>query len=402
MSITTITHLTATLPVQAYRSAEYDVVSDDGDIVRMKGYLAVDTDSVIVLDLNPGSSTTFTFDFQRIIQDNIAGYTEDGNGLPTIDSGMVFNASSCIVAMAATFTEVVDNAGVLEDGTSHTVVNTLYAIKAFVRHHENQNMSQFNMDGSTKRFLTDNSTNARNSIASRKIKLTEQAWLSLVNIAEAPAIPRIKYTKKTSGSLVTNYQTFSEFTSNKRVDIPAGPTNINTKIGSTFIDSDVIYYSITIVDNTTAISETITYVIDKTPTTEDVRVVWENRYGGLDFFTFVDQTRGINIDRQTYRKNLVRPGNPNSNFSTEDRSLVTLGGQSEIAFTAFTKPITNNERIWLEDLFEDRQAWIQNGTTDYIPIMVTSGDVKLVDKSASLYKIELSYKYANNNVIGGY
>ena len=140
------------------------------------------------------------------------------------------------------------------------------------------------------------------------------------------------------------------------------------------------------------ISEEITFKIDNTCNNKEVRFYWENRFGGLDSYTFKNKTRGISVDKKTYVKPLTK------NFTNESRGSTTLGGESTGVFSVFTPPLKDNKLIWLEEIFEDRATYIEeNGL--FIPVKVTRNSATTVEEGKT--KLQIDYVYANNRVILG-
>jgi len=140
------------------------------------------------------------------------------------------------------------------------------------------------------------------------------------------------------------------------------------------------------------ISEEITFKIDNTCNNKEVRFYWENRFGGLDSYTFKNKTRGISVDKETYVKPLTK------DFTNESRGSTTLGGESTGVFSVFTPPLKDNKLIWLEEIFEDRATYIEeNGL--FIPVKVTRNSATTVEEGKT--KLQIDYVYANNRVILG-
>ena len=114
--------------------------------------------------------------------------------------------------------------------------------------------------------------------------------------------------------------------------------------------------------------------------------------GGLDNYTFQSEQRGINVDKKTYTKPLTK------DFTNQSRGRTTLGGQSNTPFSAFSRPLKDNELIWLEELFEDRLSFILIDG-DFIPVTVTRDSAQTVQER--LIQMRIDYTYANNRIILG-
>ena len=125
---------------------------------------------------------------------------------------------------------------------------------------------------------------------------------------------------------------------------------------------------------------------------KEVHLFWENRLGGLDDYVFQTEERGITVNKNTYIKPLSK------DFTTQSRGRTTLGGESNIQFSAFTKALKDNELIWLEELFEDRLSFVLVDG-EFIPITITRSSVKTVENN--LVQLRVDYIYANNRIILG-
>lgn len=514
-------------PAPLGRPVFYTVSSDDVNIVRVKASLDLFPDAEIILDPEIGDTNTFDFDFQKIIERNLGGYMtteEGGHGLPTLDTFSIFDANESFACVTPTFIELVSTAagglieGVTFIGTERAVVN------AFLPREQSQNLNSFNLAVQSRRFLTNNSPNSPFPVTSRKIRLTDNSWLSTYTTNSASNILLEIAVTDTLNVVTTSFLAITDIQTHDRGDIPVGPAQINagslaggsggvqpiidsttksytvtvvskgteqvtngdftsgvgwaqtgsswvigagvaafntppnldtlfrtlslststtyytstdmvshgaitadltvnhnnaqilfidgvaegniTKYGqfttassitNADIELDGVVSSIMSIDNVSImqriqLSETITFKLEAPCLEKEVMFYWENRLGGLDNYTFQSEQRGIVVDKKTYTKPLTK------NFTTESRGRTTLGGESNNQFSAFSRPLKDNELVWLEELFEDRISYILVDG-DFIPITVTRNSTQTVQEG--LLQLRVDYTYANNKIILG-
>jgi len=391
-------------PTSLGRPFWWTVSSDNVNIVRMKGELDTVAGVERILDPDFSQTNVFTFDFQKLVESNLGGYMtteEGGHGMPTIDTFSVFNASEAWMDTTPTFTELVSTAsgGLVESAT--LTASDKWVLNAFLPKYEDQNFNVFNLLISGRRFLTNNSPSAYKPVSKRKTRLTDNVWLSAFDTTAHLDLRIQVDVTDNNGAVTTSYLSISDLTTHDRGDIPVGAVQINAgslaggSAGSQpIIDSTTKSYDITVLDygGVGILSETITFEIDKACYDNEVMFYWENRLGGLDNHLFQSEQRGIVVDKKTYTKPLTK------DFTNESRGTTTIGGESNNTFTAYTRALTDNELIWLEELFEDRLTYILVGG-DFIPVTVTKNSVQTVQDG--LVQLSVNYQYANNNIILG-
>jgi len=249
-----------TSPSPLGKQVWYEVSSDDADIVRMKGYIDLDPDAIIILDPEIGDTNTFIFDFQKIVESNLGGYLtteEGGHGMPIIDTFTILDANEAFYSINPTFTELVSTAsgGLVEGSTISPVGVSTNVLNSFLPREQSQTFGIFDLNSSSDRFLTNNSPNSPFPITSRKIRLEDNEWLSAFDsTAHTDLYLRVAVTN-TSGVETVSYIDASDLATYDRADIPVGPVNLNaatldTTYGSgvqPIIDSTTKSYTVRIV-----------------------------------------------------------------------------------------------------------------------------------------------------------
>ncbi len=225
-------------PAPLGKHLEFVVSSDDPDIVRMKGNLSIEMDAVIILDPDIGETDVFTFDFQKIVERNLGGYltiNEGGHGFPDLTSYIILDADEAWVNVQGTFIELVSSStsSGLFEGETEVPLTTINVVNAFLPREQSQTFTAFDLTATTpvdmneSRFLTNNSPLSPFPITRRKIKLTDNEWLSaFTSTAFTDLRLRIAVTD-TSGVVTISFIDASDLVTYTRADIPVGPVNIN-------------------------------------------------------------------------------------------------------------------------------------------------------------------------------
>ena len=98
---------------------------------------------------------------------------------------------------------------------------------------------------------------------------------------------------------------------------------------------------------------------------QPVRIVFLNRAGGWDYFTFtLDTKRSVNIDRTKYTKTLP------FNYNVGLRGDTVLSQKIKPTYVITSNWIDDYESVWLEELFTSPEVFWLNGT-DLLPIVIT-------------------------------
>lgn len=175
--------------------------------------------------------------------------------------------------------------------------------------------------------------------------------------------------------------------------IPCGTSNIDSIVGSG-IFNNVTYYTWRVYNssNSAKTSEKIYRQIDRTCTLyTPIRVVFLNRMGGYDYFTFTqDNKKTVNVNRTEFKKVL----DPEYNFG--NRGDTVLAQDVQYTYTLNSNWITENEYNWLEELITSPEVYYI--TTDYAsprlaPIIIT--DTSYTVKTAlrdKLFNLTINYK----------
>jgi|694.fasta_scaffold126107_2 hypothetical protein len=192
----------------------------------------------------------------------------------------------------------------------------------------------------------------------------------------------------------------------RRLDVGVGTQNLSNSFGINWGSTNYDYYTVAYLQAGVTASEVLKYKLRSEcspyPANEWVRVLWLNRQGGFDYFTFTrDVKKSVSITRSEYQKIL------DWDYSVGDRGKTVFATKAEDNYTIQSNWITDNEAKWLEELMTSPEVYIigndsetyysQPSTAYKLPIVITgnSYEVKttLRDK---MFNFVLTYKMSFN------
>jgi hypothetical protein len=216
-----------------------------------------------------------------------------------------------------------------------------------------QTLSQFTLDGVTKRFMT-NRPLVSYGVAGIEYTLPMYATTAVY----------------VDGALTGNFQ----------------------QPGLAITQDEVTYQAVVSQVNTTPLS--IPYRIFPNPflCSEALTIGWINPYGRSDAYTFV----GRQTERKTSAKAIAM-----KRYNTALAPVVNTGVlrnyqrlqqivDKEIVYTVGSGYVTREMLEWLSEIVHAEYVWIQEGANVY-PILVTTGEVTYADTAAKTFEITLSY-----------
>ena len=157
---------------------------------------------------------------------------------------------------------------------------------------------------------------------------------------------------------------------------------------------------------------------------EGVKFMWLNRMGGIDSYTAKRIfSKSIDVQRETITKkspdrlhsqniNITGlPFNNNIGANMYPHSREVLNVDANRKFSAMTDPLTIPEANWLEELLTSPNVWViqendgskylegrtaitsgsRPSTQGYMPIVITSSDVVLIDEAEGLSQINIEF-----------
>ena len=250
------------------------------------------------------------------------------------------------------------------------------------------------------RFLT-------NGPKTRKIQLGQVEYLSLINWDNSSL-----YSMR---ALFRSYDSVGNTLDENYIDLGSSTKihkvlqlGVGTKNMEGFLDlTGAAYYTVFIWDNGTLknqISEEITFLID----TEcyrftQKRLMWLNRLGGWDFFTFnLRSDKTIDINRNEFKRNLrsYDSGTGLYNYSMGDRGRTTYIVEASESETCFSNWIRDDEMSWMEELYTSPEVYLIEDTTNMLPINITDDSVTLGKaENYGLVSYSITFKHSNDRII---
>jgi hypothetical protein len=352
---------------------------------------ADNADNPIVLDPNVGTSGQYTFDISAYLR----GIDVLSHDLQVKSSTLASTKSNSYTSVVAEFTEVgTYNAGgniLLKDYTTTTSSNTIYVLNGVWDYDENTNQfDNFIMNNSTDKWLSNRGN-------TRTVGINESDFLSGFVLGSGGYTVKVDPYTPTGTPLVNGYM---NVTMTKRFDVGVGAANLNATSTGDWVSSNKVsigsavgYYTVALWNaaRTIRLSETITYNVDHSNDSKYTRIKFLNKLGAYEYFTFKgNRDRSIETRKNYYGQSL------NSGYSIGDGGDRVLNVDSRTEFTVFSQGITESDRIWLEEMFQSIDAYVEEGSK-YIPIKIRAGKTRIIREGAGLFTIQLTYQYANKN-----
>ena len=123
----------------------------------------------------------------------------------------------------------------------------------------------------------------------------------------------------------------------------------------------------------------------------EVRLAFQNRQGGFDYFNF--DWKSINtltVAKTEFRKVL------DWNYNVGDRQDTVLATSAQDSFTISSKFISDKESVWLKELITSPEVYLlDEENLIYIPIIITTTDYTVKNKlNDKLYCISVQFKFS--------
>lgn len=161
-------------------------------------------------------------------------------------------------------------------------------------------------------------------------------------------------------------------------------------VDTTHIDSDTKKLEIwaeSTSSSSTVISEVKTFVVDKTPTSQDTtRFAVKNKRGDFDHFTYTEGHSEI----LTAEKTRSRRELPNT-FTTKDRGLTVDKVVSEKIFTCYSRYIEEAELQWWATIIESDEVYVIVNDVRYAVDIVTDSVISYTHTDLVQLKIDWTY-----------
>ena len=398
MAITITQQPTALEILSAYRHIVLKCTSDDGDIVKIKAEVFVDTVASGTLlathIVDPGIGTSvFEVDIQGVAKNRVNHQVQSFSGVALL------NASAGVAKdLQIKFTEILKSGNLLVEGTSINS-NQFHAVNALRQFTESKDLNNFIFDADGDRFLTNEPNTQQRP---RLIRESDVDYLGMLLKDDTYALSRlIVETFDSSGSSIQEVQITGATTDRIKVDWATGPINLNAAtliVGSQpVIDSSVASYSVKMRGNISGNIETelIWYQLDRKCRPDTIRVAFLNSLGAFDTFFFF----GTQIERYRIRQSIYQQV-IQDNFTTRDRGEDILVSNSWDEFTVYSQLLRPDDKRYLKEFIGSQQVF--QDTSDgllnsYQSIRLLERNFKVIDTNDKFHELlRFTYKPAVN------
>jgi len=159
------------------------------------------------------------------------------------------------------------------------------------------------------------------------------------------------------------------------------------------------YYSVALVNSSPSFTAIATYsVVPNCSRYENVRIMFQNRVGGYDYWNFnYDSKWTIDINRTLYTKQL------DYNYKIGDRGRTILNIDANVMYEANTDWISESDYNFLQELITSSDVYVIDETNgNKLPINIE--DTQYVQKTAlrdRLFNLKITYRYAYDLNLSG-
>lgn len=254
----------------------------------------------------------------------------------------------------------------------------------------NWDVTEYQMDGITKKFLTNMPDNNKVSINSHGwLYFKEETVLSLYTVI----------TYNSSGTLINSFKIDATATSGDIQFIPSSPASLNNIAGANIIlgiqpiiDSTVASYTICLgLVSPLSSSETRTFQIEESCKYNSNTLIFQNNLGAFDSFTFYKGDMSTtDIERKDMKVNVDNVVSNDIVYSMNEREKVTYYTKKSETIKLMSDWITEAESNWLLELMSSPEIYLQEGNelTAIAKIKATNYTKKKVVRD-KLFKIDV-------------
>ena len=252
----------------------------------------------------------------------------------------------------------------------------------------NWDVTEYEMDGVTKKFLTNMPDN-------HKVSIESHGWLYFIE-SNPLAITSV-ITFDSSGATINAFKIDASTTSADIQFTPSSPAslnnidNTNILLGSQpIITSDVSYYEIYVGDPN-EVSETRTFVLEESCKYNTNTLIFQNNLGAFDSFTFyLGDMSMTDIERKDMKVNVDTVVGNDIVYSMNEREKVTYYTKKSETIKLMSDWISEAESNWLLELMSSPEIYLQEGNelTAVAKIKATNYTKKKVVRD-KLFKIEV-------------
>ena len=151
----------------------------------------------------------------------------------------------------------------------------------------------------------------------------------------------------------------------------------------------------------TPVSEVFTFNVEPICTragSTQLQLMWLNRYGAYDFYTFTEgKDEGINIERQSFKTWNVDWDSNNPTKEEYSRGLTDFEVRMSETHVINSGFINNPDMVFLEEVYTSPEVYEIKEDGGLRPINIINAEYLRKNKgNKSIVNLELSYVYSNN------
>ena len=203
-------------------------------------------------------------------------------------------------------------------------------------------------------------------------------------------------------------------TGSKYLSVITAPKNLNAvttglTLGSQpIVDSSVAYYTCQILDSAlSGVSDLLTFTIDEGCSYPRRRLHFQNKYGAFNAFNFdLVSKESVNIKKKSYKFNPDRiNASGELSYEKSDRTNINYHIKSSNQIQLNADYITEEQSIWLEELFTSPEIYLEEETNNgkviinLIAVAEIQSNVYQIktDRVDNLYNVDLIITLSNDN-----
>lgn len=254
--------------------------------------------------------------------------------------------------------------------------------------------NQVNTDFTDDYLLVTTSTDNKfltNYVGYKPVKLLEvETQNFMIDTPGLSSYSLVLRTYDNTNTIIQTLATSSVFTSTlKYFTIPVGTENLINTYNDSSIFNGVSTYDLSIWRSGTRRSEYLYRKIDNICSIyPNVRIVFLNRMGGYDYWTFDrDNKRTVNINRTEYKK-VLRP-----NYGIGERGQTTLAQDVQHTFSLNSNWVSESDYAYLEELISSPNVYIVESNGELTPINITDTSYQIKTQLRDkLFNLTINYK----------
>ena len=223
----------------------------------------------------------------------------------------------------------------------------------------NWDVTEYELDGITKKFLTNMPDN-------NKVSLNSHGWLYFKEANLLSIISVITF--NSAGATINAFKIDASTTSSDIQFTPSAPAslnnidNVNIILGAQpIITSDVASYELYAGDPS-QVSETRTFVIEENCKYNVNTLIFQNNLGAFDSFTFyLGDVSTTAIEKKDMKVNVDTVVGTDIVYSMNEREKVTYYTKNTPSLKLMSDWITEEESNWLLELMSSPEIYLQSG-----------------------------------------